>query len=83
MGYIRGPYRIIICQTNKYIKMGFFDKERAEEAFNRTPTANLNKMLDEANFTKYNEFKVSDHRNSFELKRIADSLEQIAQLLNR
>lgn len=33
------------------------------------------------NFTKYNEFKVSDHRNSFELKRIADSLENIERLL--
>ena len=58
--------------------MGIFDRERAEKAYNEKPIGNLNEMLDNDNFTKFNEFKVSDHRLSYELKRIADSLEIIA-----
>ena len=58
--------------------MGIFDRDRAEKAYNEKPVGNLNEMLSANHFTKFDEFKVSDHRISYELTRIADSLEKIA-----
>ena len=61
----------------------FWDKERAEKAYNKVPKDNINSMMTRDHYTEHSELRVRDHRVSFQLRRIADLLEDLVEVLKK